>query len=126
MPEYRRWFLHGGTFFFTIVTEGRQPILYTAQGRRCLCAGIEETQRRFWEHCIRDEEDWRRHVDYIHHNPVKHGLATCPHAWPWSTFKRWVARGFYETDWCCQCDGRVVASPTFEGVDITAPYYSIR
>ena len=39
-------------------------------------------QRRFWEHTIRDEHDFRRHLDYIHYNPVKHGLATCPHSWP--------------------------------------------
>lgn len=32
-------------------------------------------QRRFWEHQIRDEQDYARHVDYIHYNPVKHGLA---------------------------------------------------
>src|SRR5690242_18390177 len=31
-------------------------------------------QRRFWEHTIRDERDFARHVDYIHFNPVKHGL----------------------------------------------------
>ncbi|MHC4542586.1 MAG: REP-associated tyrosine transposase [Planctomycetota bacterium] len=31
-------------------------------------------QRRFWEHHIRDEEDLQRHIDYIHYNPVKHGL----------------------------------------------------
>src|SRR5699024_3794864 len=30
-------------------------------------------QRRFWEHVIRDDDDWRRHVEYIHYNPVKHG-----------------------------------------------------
>ena len=29
-------------------------------------------QRRFWEHTIRDDGDFARHVDYIHFNPVKH------------------------------------------------------
>jgi len=38
-------------------------------------------QRRFWEHLIRNDEDWRRHMDYIHYNPVKHGLVTSP--WEW-------------------------------------------
>jgi putative transposase len=38
--------------------------------------------RRFWEHTIRDEADHERHPDYIHYNPVKHGLVTCPHLWP--------------------------------------------
>ena len=36
--------------------------------------------RRFWEHCIRDENDWRRHVDYIHFNPVKHNYVSEPRA----------------------------------------------
>ena len=39
-------------------------------------------QRRFWEHVIRDDGDFARHMDYIHYNPVKHGHARCPHAWP--------------------------------------------
>ncbi|MDB5942221.1 MAG: transposase IS200-family protein [Ramlibacter sp.] len=32
-------------------------------------------QRRFCEHQIRDARDFANHVDYIHFNPVKHGLA---------------------------------------------------
>jgi hypothetical protein len=43
-------------------------------------------QRRFWEHAIRDEDDWRRHVDYVHYNPVKHGYVSRPEDWPWSSF----------------------------------------
>ena len=31
-------------------------------------------QRRFWEHQIRNEKDFERHFDYIHYNPVKHGI----------------------------------------------------
>ena len=56
-------------------------------------------QRRFWEHVIRDDEDYARHVDYIHYNPVKHGH--CRHAidWPHSSFKRWVQRGIYPDNW---------------------------
>lgn len=42
-------------------------------------------QRRFWEHQVRDELDLSRHLDYIHYNPVKHGLVTDPADWPWST-----------------------------------------
>lgn len=56
-------------------------------------------QRRFWEHRIRDEEDFRRHVEYIHYNPVKHGLATAPVRWPYSTFHRYVEEGIYQEDW---------------------------
>jgi putative transposase len=35
-------------------------------------------QRRFWEHLIRDEADLNRHIEYIHYNPVKHGLVGTP------------------------------------------------
>lgn len=50
-------------------------------------------QRRYWEHRIRDEADLARHVEYIHWNPVKHGLARQVRDWPFSSFHRWVARG---------------------------------
>lgn len=56
-------------------------------------------QRRFWEHAIRDEADWRRHLDYIHYNPVKHGHVERPSEWPWSSFRACVARGWYALDW---------------------------
>lgn len=56
-------------------------------------------QRRFWEHAIRDSEDYRRHVDYVHFNPVKHGLARSPADWKWSSFHRHVVEGTYEPDW---------------------------
>jgi putative transposase len=56
-------------------------------------------QRRFWEHCIRDEADWRRHMDYIHYNPVKHGYCATPAEWPYSSFHRSVKQGLYALDW---------------------------
>jgi len=56
-------------------------------------------QRRFWEHTVRDAEDFARHVDYVHFNPVKHGLARCAGDWPYSSFRRAVARGDYPADW---------------------------
>ncbi|MBI5006980.1 MAG: transposase [Nitrosomonadales bacterium] len=56
-------------------------------------------QRRFWEHRIRDEEDFARHVDYIHFNPVKHGHAQCAAGWIYSTFHRYVREGVYAQDW---------------------------
>jgi putative transposase len=51
-------------------------------------------QRRYWEHTIRDDEDWARHVDYIHFNPVKHGYAEHPGAWPYSSSIEWCGLGF--------------------------------
>src|SRR5574337_33324 len=56
-------------------------------------------QPRFWEHVLRNEDDWRRHVDYVHYNPVKHGYAASPSAWPYSSFQRAVKRGWYQPDW---------------------------
>jgi putative transposase len=56
-------------------------------------------QRRYWEHTIRDERDFSRHVDYIHINPVKHGLVTRVQDWPFSSFHRMVKLGVYPEDW---------------------------
>ena len=168
MPQYRRSRLEGGTYFFTVVTYNRLPILTGDEARGLLhSAWIEacrrspfETvavcllpehihciwslpegdadyarrwseikrfftkgyllhlgsgearnesrlkrreaavwQRRFWEHTIRDEEDLNRHLDYIHYNPVKHGLVKSVAEWPWSSFHRYVRMGYYEEGW---------------------------
>jgi REP-associated tyrosine transposase len=159
--DYRRYYQAGGTYFFTAVTEGRQPLLIEhierlrtafrhvrqrypfaldaivvlpdhlhtlwrlpegdhdhslrwmllkrkfssslqAQPSTPSQAAKREKgvwQRRFWEHAIRDEEDWRRHLDYLHYNPVKHRYADAPLAWPYSSFSRWVREGLYEPEW---------------------------
>ncbi|MEX2185462.1 MAG: transposase [Pirellulales bacterium] len=168
MKAYRRWFVSGGTYFFTLVTQGRRPLLCNEVARtilgdvfrecrsqrpfetvatvllpdhfhavwslppgdddystrwawikkeftkRWLAAGGCEApigehrkrrrrrgvwQPRFWEHAIRDETDLERHVDYVHYNPVKHGLVAAPADWPWSTFHRFVAIGTYDAGW---------------------------
>jgi putative transposase len=180
MPYYRRAFVPGGTFFLTLITEGRAPILCDDQARPLLRAalsaaraarpftldaivllpehlhllctlprgdhnfsiriasfkaqftraylaagGVERPrsasrlrhhrrgvwQRKFWEHTIRNKDDFNRHLNYIHYNPVKHGLALCPHLWPYSTFAQWVSREVYAMDWCCACDSRPVQAP---------------
>ena len=56
-------------------------------------------QRRFWEHQIRDELDYQQHVDYIHWNPVKHGLVKRVKDWPHSSFHAYVRRGIVPLDW---------------------------
>ena len=67
--------------------------------------------RRYWEHTIRDDEDYRRHCDYIHYNPVKHGLCPAPKLWPYSSFHRFVKEGRYELNWGGnECPG------SFEGI----------
>jgi putative transposase len=174
MSEYRRYFVAGGTYFFTLVAHDRRPFLCDALARRHLGAAfrtIQESrpfeipaivvlpdhlhaiwtlppgddeystrwrrikeeftrnyladggqeapisesrkargergiwQRRYWEHVIRDERDFDRHFDYIHYNPVKHGYAGSPGAWPHSSFQRWVKRGVYEPRWGALNDG---------------------
>jgi len=172
MPNYRRTFLEGGTFFFTLVTQRRRRLFSVDSACRLLgeairvvqaeqpfemiavvllpdhlhCiwtlpeddddyssrwAGIKRRfvdswttvggrdarisdarrqryergiwQKRFWEHRIRNQNDLAYHVEYIHYNPVKHGLARCPHAWVHSSFHRWVEQGYYKPDWLCDC-----------------------
>jgi putative transposase len=56
-------------------------------------------QRRFWEHMIRNETDYARHIAYCYINPVKHGLVTRVHDWPHSSFHRDVERGIFPLDW---------------------------
>jgi putative transposase len=56
-------------------------------------------QRRFWEHAIRNQKDYNKHCDYIHYNPVKHGLVESPSLWKHSSFNIFVKNGFYNCDW---------------------------
>ncbi|MCR8913749.1 transposase [Marinobacter panjinensis] len=56
-------------------------------------------QKRYWEHTIRDENDFNRHVDYIHYNPVKHGYVARAVDWPYSSFHRFVREGVLPVDW---------------------------
>ena len=61
-------------------------------------------QKKFWEHTIRDARDLRMHLDYIHLDPVKHGLVQHVADWPWSSFHRYVNLGSYESDWLGRVD----------------------
>ena len=56
-------------------------------------------QRRFWEHAIRHEQDYTKHMDYLHFNPVKHGRVKKVIDWPYSSFHRYVENGTYPADW---------------------------
>jgi hypothetical protein len=78
-------------------------------------------QRRFWEHAVRDDQDFQRHVDYIHYNPIKHGYVTRVADWQFSSFHRFVQLGIYPSDWAgeglqdmdsvgMECDGFRCAS----------------
>jgi putative transposase len=173
VSDYRRYFVPGATYFFTLVTERRAKVFASAVARtllgnvmrQCLLrypvrvvaivllpdhlhslwslpqgddryslrwrwikreftrqwlahGGAEQPrssarmaerrrgvwQRRFWEHTIRDEEDLGTHFDYIHYNPVKHGLVRRSCDWPWSSFHRWVRAGHYPIGWAATMD----------------------
>ncbi len=172
--QYRRAFLPGGTFFFTVVTADRKPLFAeqknvdtlrdafrairlqrpftldaavvlldhlhciwtlppgdadfstrwrliktwftkhcdseessgyaaltrpTAEGAKTSKRERAFWQHRYWEHMLRDETDYRHHVEYIHFNPVKHGYVKAPTDWPYSSFRRYVKAGIYPPDW---------------------------
>lgn len=71
-------------------------------------------QRRFWDRVVRDDDELDAFMNYIHWNPVKHGVASCPHSWPQSSFTKWVRAGRYSADWMCRCDRSIPAKPRFE------------
>jgi putative transposase len=64
-------------------------------------------QRRFWEHLLRDDEDWRRHMDYIHYNPVKHGYVENLGDWAHSSFRQAVMDGLYAPEWGTEEPGSI-------------------
>ena len=94
-----RWKHIKGSFTHAWLAEGNidGPVRpgQACEGRR----GV--WQPRFMEHTIRDEDDFIAHVEYVHYNPVHHGLVAYPHQWPWSTFHRYVRQGVYQQNWCC-------------------------
>jgi putative transposase len=174
--RYRRAWLPGGSYFFTVVTADRQPLLaneaaiallrrgfrrvrerYTftvdamvvlpdhlhciwtlppgdadfatrwrliktwftkhygegldagASGYAALTRPTRIWQNRYWEHVLRDDRDYERHADYIHYNPVKHGLVASAADWPFSSFNRFAEAGLYPPNW-----GQ--GGMTFEGI----------
>ena len=66
-------------------------------------------QSRFWDHIIRDEKDLNKHLDYIHYNPVKHGLESNPFDWEHSSIHGFLKKGQYESDW------GILKPPVLEG-----------
>jgi len=56
-------------------------------------------QRRFWEHQIRNQQDFNNHLDYIHYNPVKHNYCYSPSQWQYSTIHRYIKEGYYPYNW---------------------------
>ncbi len=56
-------------------------------------------QGRYWDHIVRDEIDFKRHFDYVHYNPVKHGYTRGPGDWTLSSFHLYLKRGIYQPNW---------------------------
>lgn len=186
MPNDRRAFRPGGTFFFTLVTYRRARFLCDDAARALLRRAIDacravssfdvdgvvllpdplhamwtlpegdadfssrgsRIKKRFtdawvsaggwegavspsrsrnrrrgvWQRRFRGTRDPRRgrlerHLNDIHDNPIKHGLAACAHAWPWSSFHRLVRDGACDAGWCCGCERGLVGMPDFKGMD---------
>lgn len=167
MPNYRRAWVPGGTYFFTVnlqdrrsdllvgqiallrrvvaLTKERHPFAIDAwvvlpEHMHCLwtlppgdsdyatrwmvlkqlfCRGLPLAarfgkrgeagiwQRRYWEHLIRDEDDFQRHFDYLHFNPAKHGWVERVEDWPYSSFHRAMREGIYPLDWAGDRDAEV-------------------
>jgi putative transposase len=90
---------------------GRWRVIKSCFVRRLRQNGVEVSinkkgeagvwQRRFWEHQIRDEKDDVNHFDYIHINPMNHGLVRRTGDWRWSSFHRYVKLGWYAKEWAC-------------------------
>ena len=93
----KRWGLIKSRFSKQVKNILKEEIVGSASRRHKREAII--WQRRFWEHSIRDENDYRRHLDYIHYNPVKHGLVGRVQDWPQSSFHQYVKKGLYPIDW---------------------------
>lgn len=86
----------------------------TRQGYRAIW------QKRFWEHLVRDKNDLWECRKYCWYNPVKHGLAKCPHVWQWTTFHEAVKREWISDKWSCACAGAIDAPKLaeFPGVEM--------
>lgn len=71
-------------------------------------------QRRYWEHTIRDEEDLFKHLDYIHYNPVKHGLEKNVKDWEFSSFEKFVRMNNYDINWGSSEDIKHIATMEYD------------
>lgn len=92
-----RWKIIKSSFSHWFLKQGKSPGQLTAS--KVLKGELGVWQRRYWEHTIRDHEDLNRHIEYIHYNPVKHGLVQAVKVWPWSSFHHYVQAGYYDLDW---------------------------
>jgi putative transposase len=88
-----RWSQIKRDFTTNYLREGGDDSIQTYSRSKHRLRGV--WQKRFWEHQIRDERDLQNHIDYIHYNPVKHGLVKDVGTWPWSTYHKYIESGYY-------------------------------
>jgi len=69
--------------------------------KQAILLGISQEclEPHHWEHCLQDDRDYQSHLEYIHYNPVKHGLSESALGWPHSSFRQYVALGLYQHNW---------------------------
>lgn len=101
MPDHLHWLMwtpENGSFSQVMHSIKRNFTLNYKSALE-LASPLKLWQDRFWDHVIRNEDDLWHHFDYIHYNPVKHGLTTKPEDWTCSSYQFWIERGYYDIDW---------------------------
>lgn len=71
-------------------------------------------QRKYYDHIIRNENDFYKHLDYIHYNPIKHDYVKKAKDWKYSSYKKFVRMGYYDEIWCNFEDKNKIKQIVFE------------
>lgn len=90
---------HDGTTFSDVMHSLKRNFSIEYKAALGIHGRMRFWQKGFWDHLIRDENDFAHHLDYIHYNPVRHGLVTHPEDWPHSSFLAWRKRSVYRDRW---------------------------
>ena len=100
LPDYLHMIIEQSDNYDMSILVQRIKMSFAARYRKAkqLHAG-RIWQHRFWDHIIRDQSDYNRHIDYIHYNPVKHGFVKRPFEWEYSSIHVFKDRGHYPDDW---------------------------
>ena len=100
LPNHMHWLiLPRAADYSKVVLAFKRGVGLEFKQRGLLSEGHSLRQKRFGEHRVRDDEDYARCANYIHYNPAKHGLVSATRDWPYPTFRQYVKRGIYQSDW---------------------------
>jgi putative transposase len=108
LPDHFHVIINNGSDTISDIIQ-RFKVRYVTQFRKKSRHG-RVWQNRFWDHIIRDNNDLKQHLDYIHYNPVRHGLTNDPFEYEHSSLTLYHKFGYYQRDWA------VHEKPRFEGV----------